>query len=173
MIFTGLKRKSNQLFFNNNWEKLLEKSSIDSASKVKKILLILDEVSSKDEIKNQLLEVLSIPDGKVDMVVFQQKTKKDQDVKDIFTPKNFGWSGKHKGEVVKNILTNKYDLLINYSKVENVYSNLLILYCKAAFKIGFGHLDNRLYDLIINCDLADKSLFNKELRKYLLILKKI
>ena len=173
MIFTGLKRKSNQLFFNNNWEKLLEKSSIDSASKVKKILLILDEVSSKDEIKNQLLEVLSIPDGKVDMVVFQQKTKKDQDVKDIFTPKNFGWSGKHKGEVVKNILTNKYDLLINYSKVENVYCNLLLLHFKTAFRIGIGHSNKQLYNFIVKCDPTELSIFHKELMKYLKILKKI
>jgi hypothetical protein len=45
------------------------------------------------------------------------------------------------------------------------------LQSKAAFKVGFAHLDKRLYDLMIRCEADEIALFNEELLKYLVILK--
>lgn len=173
MIFTGFKRKSNQIFFNKNWQELLEKSSIVSDENIKNVLIIVNSQLEKEAIEKALVETLKISADAINTVIFQQKLKKDQRDLGIITPKNFGWNGKLPLDKLENILTKNYDLLINYSKVENVYVNLLILHCKVAFRVGFGHFNKKLYDFIVKCDPAELSLFHTELSKYLKILKKI
>jgi hypothetical protein len=173
MIFTGFKRKSNQFFFNRQQSKLIEKTSVVSLQKIKKLLVICDDYSQKESIQKELVETLIIAENDIVWVFFQKRMAKELVLDEIFTPKDFGWYGKIKSEKLKNILTNKYDLLINYSKIDNIYINVLLLHCKVGFKAGFSHLDNRLYDLLINCKSDYLSLFTKELKKYLTILKKV
>jgi hypothetical protein len=173
MIFTGFKRKSNQIFFNKRVVEVQNNSNNISSEKVKKILIFLDDGSEKDQIKRELLALFQVSENDLRIVVFSKSISKDQVTEEIITPKDFGWYGKVKSEKLKNILTNTCDLLINYSKVDNIYTNTLLLQYKAAFKVGFSHLDNRLYDLLISCNSTDISLFNKELKKYLKILGKI
>lgn len=173
MIFTGFKRKSNQIYFNRKLVGLLKMASAISSKEIKQVIVFLDDDSEKEKIKNEVLSLFNISKSGIEMVVFQQKINKEQNLEDIITPKDFGWFGKTNSEKLKTILTKKYDLLINYSKVDNLYSNLLLLQCKAGFRTGFKHLDNRFYDLIIDCKSKDLELFNKELLKYLKILNKI
>ena len=173
MIFTGFKRKSAQFFFNKQLVKLLGNSEKHASNKVKSILVFLDEILEKEPMQQRLIKSLGVSESQLKFVVFQTKIPKKQICEDCFSPKDFGWSGKVKSESLNIILTKKYDLLINYSKVENIYSNLLILQSKAAFKVGFSHFDNRLYDLMIEGENINIDLFNKELKKYLEILNKI
>ena len=173
MIFTGIKRKSNQLFFNKRLPELLKKSVGKPSQKITSILVLLDEFSDKKGINSFLNEVLGIPKNKIELLVFQRKIKKERVLDNIITPVDFGWYGKINSGKLKNILTKKYDLLINYSKVDTIYCNLLLLQCNVGFRIGFSHLDNRFYDLIINCESTDIESFNKEIKKYLQILNKI
>ena len=105
--------------------------------------------------------------------MFQAKIYKNEDSENKISAADFGWYGKIKSEKLKFILTKNYDLLINYSKIDNIYLNLLILQCKVGFRVGFSHLDNRFYDLTINCESSNFALFNREMKKYLQILKKI
>ncbi len=173
MIFTGFKRKSNQLFFNNRLQELLDSSNKEATNKVKNAIVFLDDYSSRNKILNNLVALIPVLEVNVELFIFSQKIIKEGNIEEIFTPKDFGWYGRIKSEKLKHILTKKYDLLINYSEIDNLYSNLLLLQCKADFRVGFGHLDNRFYDLIIDCDHTDIIAFNKELKKYLQILNKI
>ena len=173
MIFTGFKRKSNQFFFNRNKETLLENSRIESSNSIAKVVVIVNSLVELEEIKKTLSQLLNISENAIDGIVFQLKIKKEDKGEIIVTPKDFGWRGDVKSNKFENILTNQYDLLINYSKVENVYVNLLLLQCNVAFKVGFGHLNKELYDLIIKCETTETSIFHAELVKYLKILKKL
>jgi len=173
MIFTGFKRKSNQLFFNKRLAKLLNNSKEVSSQKITRILIFLDDFSYQELIRDNLNELLDFREGEIKFLVFQEKIRKNEVINDGISPADFGWYGKIKSEKLKNILTKKYDLLINYSKIENIYINLLLLQCNAGFRVGFSHLDNRFYDLIINCDSTNVVLFNEEIKKYLQILNKI
>ena len=173
MIFTGFKQKSNQIFFNKRLSEFLKKSTSISSKEIKQVFVILDSTSNQDKIEKELMNILNISKKNIEFVVFQQKVTKDQIVNELISPKDFGWYGRIKSDKIKSVLTKKYDLLINYSKVDNLYSNLLILQCKAAFRAGFEHLDNRFYDLLINCDSDDFCSFNNELKKYLVILNKL
>ena len=173
MIFTGFKRKSNQFFFNKKASDFLKKTMVVSSGKIEHILVLVDNILEKDRIYKDLMALFNFNESNIDLVVFQQKTSKGQVLEELITPKDFAWYGKIKSEKLKTILTKKYDLLINYSKVDDLYSNLLLLQCKAGFKTGFAHLDGRFYDLTIDCEASDLAVFNKELKKYLIILNKI
>ncbi len=173
MIFTGFKRKSNQIFLNKRVSEFLEKSAAISSEEIKKILIILDDVSKKEEVLKEVKALFAVAEDEIDLLIFQQKISKELVLEELISPKDFGWYGKIKSDKLKVVLTKKYDLLINYSKVDNLYSNLLLLQCKTGFKAGFSHLDNRFYDLLINCESNDLKLFNTELKKYLTILNKI
>jgi len=173
MIFTGIKRKSNQLFFNKKIKELIDNANISNSKKVKNVLILLDTINDKDIVLNNLKNNLGIDVNNIKLVVFQEKIAKGNVDKNRFSPKDFGWFGKLRSEALKSILTKKYDLLINYSKVDNLYNNLLLLHCEVDFRVGFAIFDNRLYDLLIDCKPENLSLFNKELKKYLEILNKI
>jgi hypothetical protein len=171
MIFTGFKRKSNQIYFKKTLPNFLNNEHKSPFDEVKKVLIFLDENIEKELVVRELATLLKISESDIKVVVFLRKLKNETAADDIITPKDFGWYGKIESEKLKNILTNTYDLLINYSKVNNVYLNILILQCKAAFKVGFAHLDKRLYDLLIRCEPDEIDLFHEELIKYLVILK--
>ncbi|WP_372745012.1 hypothetical protein [Lutibacter sp.] len=173
MIFTGFKRKSNQIFFRKNWQELLEKSSIDSEGSISNVLIIVNSELEKETIEKELFELFKLPKVTIDTIIFQQKAKKDQKGKGIIFAKDFGWNGTVPLNKIENILTKKYDLLINYSKVDSVYVNLLSLHCKVAFRVGFGHLNKHLYNFIVKCEPEELSIFHNELIKYLKILKKL
>ncbi|OGS70310.1 MAG: hypothetical protein A3F91_03370 [Flavobacteria bacterium RIFCSPLOWO2_12_FULL_35_11] len=171
MIFTGFKRKSNQIFFKKTLPGILKNELKRPFNEVKKVLIFLDATADRASIVSELTSILKISESDIKVVVFLRKLKNENMSNDIITPKDFGWYGKIDSEKIKNILTNKYDLLINYSKVDNVYLNILLLQSKATFKVGFAHLDKRLYDLMIRCETDEIALFNEELLKYLVILK--
>lgn len=171
MIFTGFKRKSNQIFFKKTILDLLKNEHKIPFVEVKKVIIFLDANANRTSVLSMLTSMLKISESDIKVVIFQQKLRNEQRANEVITPKDFGWYGKIESEKLKNILTNKYDLLINYSKVDNLYLNLLLLQCKAAFKVGFAHLDKRLYDLMIRCESNERDLFNEELKKYLVILK--
>lgn len=171
MIFTGFKRKSNQIFLKKALPTFLENEHKSPFEKVKKVLVFLDDNVVKERVVSELATMLKISESDIKVVVFQKKLKKEIVHDDIITPKDFGWYGKIDNDKLKNILTNKYDLLINYSKVDNVYVNILLLQCNVAFSVGFAHMDKRLYNLLIRCEPDEIDLFHEELIKYLVILK--
>lgn len=173
MIFTGIKRKSNQLFFNKKVKEWLADSAESPSKKIKNVLIVLDDISLKEVVLMNLKNNLGFQENNIEILVFVQKISKENDYKYLFSSKDFGWYGKINNDTLKNILTKKYDLLINYSKIDYLYNNILLLHSKVAFKVGFASLDNRFYDLLINCKTTQIALFNKELRKYLEILNKI
>jgi len=173
MIFTGFKHKSNQLFFNKRLKTFVKNRHKNESKNVRSVLILLDDVSKEEAILDDIKNLLEISKSEIAVFVFQKKNLNTNDSDNILSPKDFGWYGKIRSKKLNSILTKKYDLLINYSKIENIYFNLLILQCETAFNVGFSYFDKRLYDLLINCNKSDTNLFNKELKKYLAILKKI
>lgn len=173
MIFTGFKRKSTQFFFNKQLQKMLEDSKENQSKKVRTIVVFLNDSSDKDAILKSISKNLKLNENCVDFVMFYNKINKENACDNCFSPKDLGWYGKIKSDKLKAVLTKKYDLLINYSKVENIYCKLLVLQSKAAFKVGFSEVDKRMYDLMIDCEVSNVALFNSELKKYLEILNKL
>lgn len=171
MILKGLKRRSNQIFLKKNVDSFIKNSLKKAPEKINKILIMTDKIGREDVLVQRLCATFDLNESQIEVVVFQRKKEKNNITTQIITEKNFGWHGKIKDAYLKSILTNKYDLLINYSKVENLYSDLLILQVQSDLKVGLASLNNEYYDLLIQCSPSDTALFTNELKKYLEILK--
>jgi hypothetical protein len=171
MIFTGFKRKTNQIFIKNHINDFLKNEAESTKHKVENILIFVDDASEISSIKKEIFQQFKIEENQLTVVVYQQTKIKTE--YPTISPKNFGWYGKLKQEKFPFSLTKKYDLLINYSKVDNLYLNLLLLQMKISFKIGFSHFDKRFYNLLINCETTNISIFTNEIKKYLTILNKL
>jgi len=173
MIFKGFKRKTNLIFIKNHINDFLNKSFDKPQNKIKNCLIFVDDVATISKIKSDLIKKLTIEEQNIEIVLFQKKILKEEMECFRISPQNFGWYGRLKQEKFPFSLTKKYDLLINYSKVDKLYLNLLLLQMNSDFKIGFGHLDKRFYNLVINCNPNEITIFDNELKKYLTILNKI
>ncbi len=90
-----------------------------------------------------------------------------------FSNKDLSWTATFEKSEVKDFMSKKFDLLINYYDVEK--SALLIVSngSKANFKVGFSSINKKLNHLMINTHAENYKVFVEELFKYLKILNKI
>ncbi|MFA5300637.1 MAG: hypothetical protein WC389_20815, partial [Lutibacter sp.] len=108
MIFTGFKRKSNQIFLKKIVPGWLKNEIKTPFIEVKKVIIFLDSNADKASIVSELASMLKIFESDIKVVIFQQKLKNNIEANDIITPKDFKWYGKIDSGKLKNILTNKY-----------------------------------------------------------------
>ena len=172
MILAGLKKKSNQIFFKKKTALFLGNNTPNIPTAINSVIVFLDDISDKKMVKKSLLTLVGNANTSFEFVVFQDKTTKKAKETGVFTSQDFGWFGNIHSQILKHILLKKYDLLVNYQKEDNVYTNLLLLQCKALFAVGYAHLNKNFYNLLIDCKAKDKGLFDQELKKYLDILNK-
>ena len=75
MIFTGFKRKSNQIFLGKKWFQLLEKTAIEKAANIKKVFVILDDVTLKDAMLKEVEQIYLADRGATEEVVLRKIKK--------------------------------------------------------------------------------------------------
>ena len=170
MILKSLKRRSNQIFLKNNYDSFIKNSQKQAPAQLNSVLLITDHTENSEQILSYLRADLDISASNITHLVFSENKVKN-DPEHILCEKDFGWYGKVDEGFLKKVLTNKYDLLINQSKIENLYTDLLVLQVKADLKVGFGLEQSANYDLLIQVQNSETALFTSELKKYLEILK--
>ena len=171
MILKSIKRRSNQIFLKNNYDSFINNSNRKAPENLNSVLFITDEDTKIEEILESLKNNLGLQDSQITFVIFLEKKNKNSEAENHVTEKDFSWYGKVNEGYLKQVITNTYDLLINNSKIESLYIDLLVLQVKASLKVGFGMKQSENYDLQIQVDSSDSDLFTNELKKYLEILK--
>ncbi len=156
-------------FFTKKNRKLIENKETKNQGKIQSILVILDSIEHKGFVSNELSRFFQDNKANIQVEVFKQDSTKQERLEYI-TSYDFGWFGGVSKRIKERILTKKYDLLINYSKVDYTYIKTLLLHCDFAFSISYAGLDNELYDMQVSCDMNDIQLFTNEIKKYLKIL---
>ncbi|WP_394748549.1 DUF6913 domain-containing protein [Spongiimicrobium salis] len=91
----------------------------------------------------------------------------------VFSDKDLGWNGDIENSYALEFLSREYDVLINYYTEENLMLQLMSIKTKARINVGFGDIDKKFNDLILNTQITDFKTFKNELKKYLLILNEI
>ena len=91
----------------------------------------------------------------------------------FFTEKDFNWKGEPKKTSFKSFLEEPHDLLIGYFNKSNLYLENAVLRSNAKFKVGFAKVNPSLYDMEIAEYPTKIDSFLSELKKYLIILKKL
>ncbi|MCK5814640.1 MAG: hypothetical protein KAH07_01725 [Flavobacteriaceae bacterium] len=155
-------------------EKSLDASSeVDSlnANKIKNVLLFVEE-EMNDELIKELATYLNLSKQSFKVLIFKRKIEKNESLENVISKRDFGLFGKLKGSERTDLANSSFDLLVDYTKSNEFVANF-VANSKAGLKVGLLDDYSQVYDIIIDVDKSDFLSFNKELKKYLLILKKI
>ncbi|WP_343486084.1 hypothetical protein [Allomuricauda sp. d1] len=91
----------------------------------------------------------------------------------MFGDKDLGKKGQIENGYVMEFLSREYDMLINYYTDDNLMMKLLSVKTPARLRVGFGSVDAKINDLILNTPLDDFKTFKTELKKYLTVFQEI
>jgi hypothetical protein len=147
----------------------------ETESKVKTVGILFDETYFNE--KEALVESLisyGIQADKVFTLVYKDIIKKNETFDyPTFSHKDMSWKATFENSDVKEFVSQRFDLLINYYDMPK--SPLLVAsnQSKALFKVGFASIDKKLNHFIINTTAEKHEVFLSELVKYLKILNKL
>lgn len=137
------------------------------------VILNLEEFNDYDRLR-ALISEIGVKENKVKFIAYIDDEKSAPNSWDsFFNPKDFGWKGNIKNIELQEFIDQKFDALICYFKEGNLELNYVTALSQANFKIGLSNKDERYYDFIINIEPQHVQIFEKELIKYLKVLKKI
>lgn len=172
MFLQGLKKISNQKFIN---KLLSRRKPILSSDKIAFVGIVINLNEFDDfEAFRIFFGDLKINPNKIKIAAYTDDSKLvSTSIELLFSPKDFGWKGKVKNNELETFAKTKFDALISFYKEDNLELNMVSALSKANFKIGISDKDERLHDLIIDVKPQEIDLFEKELIKYLTILKKL
>lgn len=126
------------------------------------------------EVFYELIDEYSLRPNAIKIIGYKREYDKNSPYAiQIFSDKDLGWKGDIENGYVLEFLGREYDLLINYYEDDNLMMKLLSVKTPARLKVGFGTLDPKINDLILNTSIADFKLFKSELKKYLKVLKEL
>ncbi len=174
MAFSGFKTK----ILTQKIEQLLKaknkSNSLQIAKNIKTVGIIVNEGSDFDfEMLKKLQKQIASGSKNFSVLTYKTTTESYNEFRGVVVnEKDFSWNGTLKSKEVKDFLEKSFDMLIDYTKSTTVLSKYLVVKSKAKFKVGFANIDKRMYNFMIAAD-KDINLFNKELIKYLGILKKL
>ena len=92
------------------------------------------------------------------------------DAPESFDQKSFGHYGKVKNPALEEFVNREFDLLINYSSAEWIFTKVILLRSRARLKAGFEAEKGDWQDISINVPVNDMDTFHEELVKYLRIM---
>ncbi|WP_190809003.1 hypothetical protein [Flagellimonas sp. S3867] len=126
------------------------------------------------EVFYELIDDYSLRPNAIKIIGYKREYDKNSPYAiQIFSDKDLGWKGVIENGYVLEFLGREYDMLINYYEEDNLMMKLLSVKTSARLKVGFGTLDPKINDLILNTDLANFKMFKSELKKYLKVLKEL
>lgn len=172
MILKVFKEKSNQKYIN----KLLNARRVAVRNtKMKTIGVILNTSEFSDfEAFRSFFKSLGIQEANTKIIAFVEDPKDSNVLWDTyFNPKDFGWKGKINNIDLQTFIDGEFDVLISFYRTSHLELNLITALSKANFKVGLSNEDERLYDLMINVEPKQFSVFKDELKKYLTVLNKL
>ena len=170
-MISRLKEKAIQKKYNKAIVKTIAKKH--KANKVLKVAILLDNESLENIMLANLTSKLLFKKENIEVLIYREFSKNQEVMPKCFTTKDFEFNGSLKSDNLKNFVKKEYDLLINYVKTPNLYTNMITLWSKAALKAGFAEIDDRLYDIVVSDEGLNEAVLNQELKKYLTILNKI
>lgn len=170
MILDRFKSKNVIKQFNKILNTSIENKRL-SSDKIKKVLLFVEN-ELDHEVLQSLSDNLNISSSNFRHFIFKNTIEKNEDLENCITKKDFGLLGKFKNIEVNKVLGESFDILVNYT-INNEFVSSLVADSNAGFKVGLLDNYSQVYDMIIDVEKGDLFAFNKELRRYLLILNKL
>ncbi|SNZ00665.1 DUF6913 domain-containing protein [Flagellimonas pacifica] len=126
------------------------------------------------EVFYELIDDFSLRPNAIKIIGYKREYDKNSPYAiQIYSDKDLGWKGVIENGYVLEFLGREYDMLINYYQEDNLMMKLLSVKTQARLKVGFGTLDPKINDLILNTSFKDFKIFKSELKKYLKVLNEL
>ena len=159
--------------FAKDLEKAIAEKDLDQSFKVRKINVILDaSLGVKHDLFLDLAKNFSIPQSSISYLVFPAGNALKQEYEDFFNKGDITFFGKFKNGL-NAFCANNVDLQINYFNKKSIYLEWVACSTSKKMSVGFPKANQDINDLILDIDPTNTELVEKELVKYLTILKKI
>ena len=174
MNFSGIKqkvlsKKIDSYLKNNKNTALFVSNSIHSVG-----IIVNEDATFNFERLKKLQKKIPIGSNNFYILTYKNKNENYNEFRGVFFyEKQVTISGKIKSNEVNEFLNKEFDMLIDYTGANTIFSKFLVAKSKAKFKVGHLIEEERLYNFMIDVPLDNADAFNKELIKYLKILKKI
>jgi hypothetical protein len=174
MNFSGIKHK----ILSKKIDGLSKKSkdtSLSVSKPIKSVGIIVNENSKFDfERLKKLQKAIPIGSKNFSILTYKNQNESYNEFRGaFFYEKQVSLNGKIKSKEVNSFLDEKFDMLIDFTGANTIYSKYLVAKSNAIFKVGFYTDMKNLYNFMIAVSVNEVDNFNKELLKYLKILKKI
>lgn len=143
-----------------------------SILKIQKVAIFIDEETSFNEKDFKALQKLTqLSNTHFKILTFKKKrTDYNKFRGTVVIQNDVNWQGKITSKAVNEYLNETFDLLIDYTQADNQEKQLIISKIKAFLKVGYKDNKDELYDMTIQVNPSEVSLFNKEMVHYLSIL---
>lgn len=162
-------------FIKRNFQKLLlekEQNRVVSTDIIKTVGIIsTDEISNWIDVKTAVEDHFKVHNTKI--YSFRPYSRKEEVSFKHFSEKDFNWKGQVSQPNFKVFIEQPFDLLIGFFNKKNLYIENAVLRSNAKFKVGISNVNQDLYDMEIAVLPKNTDQFLEELKKYLLILKKV
>lgn len=134
-------------------------------------MIVSQKISNWLQLEEEIKKTFGLENVKI--LTFLDYDKKNHTINSYFTEKDIDWNGAIQKADFRDFLNEPFDLLIGYFDTKNIFLELAVLKSKATFKVGFSDVNQRLYDMEIAEIPSKIDNFLIELKKYLVILKKM
>ena len=134
-------------------------------------MIASQKISNWLQLEEEIKKMLGLENVKI--LTFLDYDKKNHTINSYFTEKDIDWYGAIQKADFRDFLNEPFDLLIGYFDTKNIFLELAVLKSNATFKVGFSDVNQRLYDMEIAEIPSKIDNFLNELKKYLVILKKM
>lgn len=133
----------------------------------------LDEFKDVESF-NEFAEEFSLPPNSVKVIGYKAVGDNNSPFgTPTFSDEDLGFKAKIENSYALEFLEGEYDVLVNYYTREQLPLQLMSVKTKARLKVGFGGVNEKINDLILNTPINDFQTFKKEMRKYLGVLNEI
>ncbi|PQJ78064.1 DUF6913 domain-containing protein [Polaribacter porphyrae] len=162
-------------FIKKKFRKLLvekEENRVVSHDEVYTVGIVTSaDISKWINLADEVERILGL--GNVRVYNYRSYSKNDVLSYKFFTEKDFTWKGEPKNKMFTSFIEEPFDLLIGYFNKNNLYLENAVLRSNAKFKVGFAKVNQSLYDMEIAEYPTKTERFLSELKKYLIVLKKL
>ena len=158
-----LRRQFQKRLIENDVHRIVSQKEIKTVG-----IITTEEISKWINVKGEVEKILNLKDVK--MYSFRPQNKNSNK---YFSEKDFNWQGNIYKTDFKSFIDEPFDLLIGYFNKNNLFLESSVLQSNASFKVGISGVNQELYDIEIAETPIETERFFLELKKYLIIIRKL
>jgi len=158
-----LRRQFQKRLIENEAHRIVSQKEIKTVG-----IITTEEISQWINVKGEVEKILNLKDVK--MYSFRPQNKNSNK---YFSEKDFNWQGNIYKPDFKSFIDEPFDLLIGYFNKNNLFLESSVLQSNALFKVGISGVNQELYDIEIAETPIETERFFLELKKYLIIIRKL